>query len=303
MVMLSEGPRRKHVNPYHVLQVRSDATLSEIRQHYRRLALWHHPGRCATSTNDRELQRRAQVFEILAACYETLVYHRNEYNTCLHSLNHSPLKGEIHVGGKRMIVFGSVDEDYEVAPALALSSSSDSEDDEHGRHDEMKEGPMALLYRARHYEPFTNPYDVFEEAFGHAVFPRPTESEQQQHHSNWVVFVEPAAQLPAIWTGSTVKRRDGTVVSYRSRVLYSRKVTRIETTSVDEKGRKRVNVQVTSEPVSDVDDAVVSKRACKCCPSTAEQISVDEASFCSWPEMNDFDLASPCRWLWPTAAA
>ena len=38
----------QHVNPFHVLQVRQDATVDEIRQHYRRLALWHHPGRRKT---------------------------------------------------------------------------------------------------------------------------------------------------------------------------------------------------------------------------------------------------------------
>ena len=32
-----------------------------------------------------ELQRRAHVFCVLAACYETLVYYREEYNACLHN--------------------------------------------------------------------------------------------------------------------------------------------------------------------------------------------------------------------------
>jgi len=62
------------VNPYQVLQVRRDATPQEIRQAYRRLALWHHPGRCCggTTTPD-ERNRRLHVFEILAASYETLL--------------------------------------------------------------------------------------------------------------------------------------------------------------------------------------------------------------------------------------
>jgi len=60
------------VNPYHVLQVRRDATPSEIRQSYRRLALFHHCGR-AKLTSPTERQRRWQIFVIVAACYETLM--------------------------------------------------------------------------------------------------------------------------------------------------------------------------------------------------------------------------------------
>lgn len=62
------------VDPYRVLQVRRDATPQEIRHAYRRLSLWHHPGRslsCQT-IDQQERYRRVQVFEILAACYETL---------------------------------------------------------------------------------------------------------------------------------------------------------------------------------------------------------------------------------------
>jgi hypothetical protein len=78
------------VDPYRVLQVRRDATPQEIRHSYRRLSLWHHPGRSihihtATSSSSSnhtsnnngiacaERYRRCQVFEILAACYETLL--------------------------------------------------------------------------------------------------------------------------------------------------------------------------------------------------------------------------------------
>ena len=61
-------------NPYQVLQVRRDATTSEIQHAYRRLALWHHPGRCCGGTVSlEERTRHLQVFEILAASYETLL--------------------------------------------------------------------------------------------------------------------------------------------------------------------------------------------------------------------------------------
>jgi len=288
------------VNPYHVLQVRHDATLSEIRQNYRRLALWYHPGRAkATIVDEIELQRRAQVFEILAASYETLVDYRDAYNACLHSLDHPPLKGEIHVGGKRMMVLGSMDEDYEVVPTLLRASSDESEDDENEReqafrHENthcMKDSPLELLYRSRHYQAFTDPYDVFEKVCGHAVFARPN----QRRHNKWIVLdgeTATTAPRPAIWTGSTVKRRDGTVVSFTSRAHFNRKVTKTETTTVDEDGISHVHIQVTSKQVPD--DQYTSVPKSICCRSSMEDALIEESSLCSWPEM-----ASPYSWLFP----
>ena len=96
-------------NPYHVLQIRRDATLVEIRQAYRRLALWHHPGRCCGGTSSiQERQRRLHVFTLVAASYETLAdpstrgrcdaLLRQEY----HHAQRSDLlpAGQVHVGGK-----------------------------------------------------------------------------------------------------------------------------------------------------------------------------------------------------------
>jgi hypothetical protein len=47
------------VDPYQVLQVRRDATRSELRQAYRKLALWHHPGRTCGGREKRA--RRATL--------------------------------------------------------------------------------------------------------------------------------------------------------------------------------------------------------------------------------------------------
>jgi hypothetical protein len=60
------------VDPYHVLQVRRDATPGEIQQNYKRLALWHHPSR-TLQVDAAERSRRSHVFNVLAACYETLI--------------------------------------------------------------------------------------------------------------------------------------------------------------------------------------------------------------------------------------
>lgn len=63
------------VNPYHVLELRRDATPAEIIGSYRKLALIYHPGRNVSSPRERKI--RMQFFEILAACYETLMH--NEF--------------------------------------------------------------------------------------------------------------------------------------------------------------------------------------------------------------------------------
>ncbi|GAX19684.1 hypothetical protein FisN_19Hh270 [Fistulifera solaris] len=53
------------IDPYQLLQIRRGATTQEIRHAYQRLALLHHPV--------RRRQQNQQMFEILAACYETLM--------------------------------------------------------------------------------------------------------------------------------------------------------------------------------------------------------------------------------------
>jgi curved DNA-binding protein CbpA len=64
---------RPIIDPYQVLQIRRDATPSEIRHSYKRLALWHHPQRKVSDVSLEEGRRRNQLFKVLAACYETLM--------------------------------------------------------------------------------------------------------------------------------------------------------------------------------------------------------------------------------------
>jgi curved DNA-binding protein CbpA len=75
------------LNPYDVLKLRKDATPSEIVLSYRKLALFHHPGRkkSGTSSCPIELRRRMEFFEVLAACYETLMHNefRRRYDILL----------------------------------------------------------------------------------------------------------------------------------------------------------------------------------------------------------------------------
>lgn len=60
------------VDPYRVLELRRDATPSEIIGSYRKLALIYHPGRKISCPLERK--KRMQFFEVLAACYETLMH-------------------------------------------------------------------------------------------------------------------------------------------------------------------------------------------------------------------------------------
>mmetsp|Transcript_12543 Transcript_12543/g.31594 ORF Transcript_12543/g.31594 Transcript_12543/m.31594 type:complete len:514 (+) Transcript_12543:56-1597(+) len=64
--------RNAPVNPYRVLELRRDATPSEIIGSYRKLALMYHPGRKISCPLERK--KRMQTFEVLAACYETLMH-------------------------------------------------------------------------------------------------------------------------------------------------------------------------------------------------------------------------------------
>ena len=104
------------VDPYQVLQVRRDATHSEIRQAYRRLALWHHPGRSLSvlllaydDPAERRLRRLA-VFGTVAACFETLMDAptRRRCDGLLRDLelvqkHRHWLPGDVHVGGRKVV--------------------------------------------------------------------------------------------------------------------------------------------------------------------------------------------------------
>jgi hypothetical protein len=122
------------VNPYHILQVRRDATTSEIRKSYRRLALLNHPGRGHDSGDQRK--RRLQMFEILAASYEALVGKESRRRFDLHlsvvenlRFNRG-LAGEMFIGGKRLgtrpIAPETPIQEIEILPRLVRSDSSSS---------------------------------------------------------------------------------------------------------------------------------------------------------------------------------
>ena len=297
------------VNPYHVLQIRRDATPSEIRHAYRRLSLWHHPGRQAESKEER--QRRLQVFEIVAACYETLI--SNDSRRRLdHLLQETESKksssgplaksstgadkvlamdsSSPHVATKSLLIVEEDDEDDIddlVVPGLSRASSSSSlsgghDDDQlllfsctptpsacqektklnkilnvststsgeeaevHFTQSETNRlfgGPLSMLYRARKWEPFTDPFLLFEELFGHPVFPDlPHDFGKQQE---WKPL---RATRSAGWQGSSHIEEDGSTVYTTTRILHDRRLTRTEAVVEDPRsGVKKTVITVTSE--------------------------------------------------------
>jgi curved DNA-binding protein CbpA len=368
------------INPYQVLELRRDATPTEIVQSYRKLALWHHPGRGGSSTPE-ERRRRLHFFEILSASYETLIHQesRRRYDVGLKQLerkrlaglgvtsssaSHVTSDGSSSLPGSRNLsrlltdrcpssatstlntqtiqnrhhsLHRHVAKEEDAVPGLANSSSSEtstpskarrqdalnkqqlaqsasshsaadsrtsgcnflctptltetlspnniksksksliigdssasrSSADEAEIHftertvDRLFGGPLAPLHRARNFEPFTDPFDVFERVFGSPVFPRVTledetvverpESNLGEKRNELALAVRSPWNHKAGWTGTAHKDKDGhTTVFISSRVYRDRKITRTETIHVDpETGKTTSEVKVEGENLLD----------------------------------------------------
>lgn len=286
---------KESVNPYQVLQVRRDATPSELREAYRRLALWHHPGRCCKE----DQERRYKIFVIISACYELLQDndHRQRYDMFVYQLERNFIMGgEILVGGKPLFVpwtstkqpmvdYSNVcatprDAPVDVIPALISSSSTSSGEEEiHYSEEETTRlygGPLELLYKARRWQPFTNPYIVFDKVFGSSVFAQVqidnTCSSTATTAAAALALDDTTDKMPTTttaWTGTTTTLPDGSIVSITSRVLLGRKLTRTERTTILKDGKRQSTVQVTAEPWNakdhDTDDHVGSNMNCCGC--------------------------------------
>ncbi|KAG7369175.1 DnaJ domain containing protein [Nitzschia inconspicua] len=363
------------INPYQVLELRRDATVSEIVHSYQKLALWHHPGRGGSTSLEKQ-RRRMYLFEILSACYETLIHPESRRRYDIHlkqlerkrmslrsvlstSASHATSDGSATRKGRnlpRLLVnrcpssttstlnsqmsqcyhhkpIPNMLKDTDPIPALARSSSSSdmsspaqapSEDNmEHKRSDSsvtgsksqeagcnllcspmLKEslaaqskslivgdssasrssadeaeiqftattvdrlfgGPLAPLHRARNFEPFSDPFDVFERVFGSPVFPRVTKMQDEtvvDRRGNPPTSADRRVEMASAvrspwnhkpgWTGAAHKDEDGrTTVFVSSRVVRDRKITRIETMHVDpETGKATSEVKVEGETLLD----------------------------------------------------
>lgn len=259
---------RELVNPYTALHVRQDATPLEIRDAYRRLALWHHPGRKSRDLTPSELQRRYDVFTVLAASYEALI--DPETRQTFDLLVRQAFHGEVWVGGKPLSLslsksssqvpctldaLGKEKEQHNalVLPALVETASSDSEE-----QDDDDADPLALIIQARGGRAVSDPYDVFEGVFGSRPFERIA----------CQPFVVKTARRPvtlssSAWTGSSRTLQDGRVVSTTCRILHDRKLTRTELLAPNAGGTKRLLVTVTGEDIAgDEVESTVSNFLC-----------------------------------------
>ena len=365
------------VDPYRVLQVRHDCTPQECRHAYKRLSLWHHPGRSVNCSN-KERCRRRQVFEILAACYETLV-DKESRRRCDALLKDEQLqeeqqqqtrfKGDVRVGqvGRNHQQQQAVDNNnsnilnHALLPDLSAASSESSLDGEelsqanttqaklpaaksaprkqkrHHHHmaplhllqcglesldlstnntndddqlpcvmnasssttahtpvqhysaaetNRLFGGPLQLLYRARRWMPFSDPFDVFARVFGSTVSlghylpvrDWNADADDTDNNSNVnaaasnaadVAALEAPAPKSAAWTGSSQTLADGTVIYTTCRTLNDRLMTRTETVKTDPAtGRTHSFVSVTSHAVAPppartaVDDAAQEDSFC-----------------------------------------
>ncbi len=354
-------------NPYQILQVRRDATAMEIRQSYRRLALWHHPGRKhAFEDSQQGRQRRYQSFTLLAACYETLINgdSRRRYDNICREVEQLKLqagvRGAMFVGGKPLLRVSSCESpektmtlggdasatkqslfrdrgrtgEFDQVPLLSRASSGSSTDGDDAQRGEMDEiqsscgtnisfkqssvgstpsrkvgncrsvraatvttnrslvavpaslvdatsseedeepethftesttrrlfgGPLSHLFKARNFEPFSDPYDVFENVFGSDVFPRVSRQEIGYGDDNMCQSLDPqgatpmspsSPRSPAAWKGECHTSPDGkTTIFLTSRVLHDRRLTRIETVKKVAPGKTQTHLSVTSEPLT-----------------------------------------------------
>lgn len=144
----SPAKQKSHpINPYHVLNVRSDASQDEIRVAYRKLALLHHPYRNRTGNGGKE--DRLTLFVILSASYETLMDHeaRRRYDSTV-----APT---------------AVTEKASPPRSCSINTNQLNEWDQH-------HGPLRDLYRARQYTPFRDPYQLFDDVFQCQLFTETT---------------------------------------------------------------------------------------------------------------------------------
>jgi hypothetical protein len=300
------------VNPYQMLQVRKDATKAEIREAYRRLALWHHPRRTQAALSVEEKKRRRRMFTVLAACCETLL-ERDSRARC-----DALLKEQLHRSlPAPLITTGSMGSDAQQQkptkhplpscselplPFLCrtFSSSTDGEEEEEGTgwtvwpcactgmepplpkfhnnsrtvpshvlrscsteeidqlhytHAETNRlfgGPLSLLYQARSFKTFSDPYNFFERVFGSSAFPTDNDSSSSDDSKNAVLPVTASSSRSSAWTGSSEILPNGTTVYTTSRIVGGRKLTKKEAITVDPiTGQKRSCITVTGEDIQD----------------------------------------------------
>ena len=428
------------IDPYQLLQVRRDANKAEIRQAYRRLALWHHPGRTASGISsacyhpiadddhqahpqqqlEEDLDRRRQMFGMLAAAYETLSDPdaRRRCNVLLREPQQNTVSTEEEAPPTPVQSSSSIMEDDDAqeslaattgcasafaldpassarmspqttTPSLAEISSSDSEEEEQHeeetkdettaliaisnppeqqqvqrcdqtcrfvldcargassassgdysifplpsllpgtspttvsqrraaaraeRHytqtdtDRLFGGPLQLLFRARRWRPFTDPYVVFESVFGSPLgppSPRTTKSPHSPSSTPWHALERTPLSPRCGETTMARQQSDGSLLITRSRLVphLRKRIIRQELQWTDPvTGQRRVSITVTSELCDEDDDVDISTQHGLCHFAFCDAWDTNACSFssCHWEHVlcgGNFLLCCDSPWF------
>jgi DnaJ domain len=180
------------------------------------------------------------------------------------------------------------------------SSSTDTPDNIHytkTETDRLFGGPLSLMYQARMFRPFSDPTKIFDQVFGHNIFPSTNNKDDLKNCHTTPHCATPVrnhtqttptdySHLPAVgttnlpatstlptnpkssssWTGTTCETLpDGTSVYITYRILHGRTLTKRETIAVDPvTGKKKSTITVTSRDLpydnTERDDTGAKKR-------------------------------------------
>lgn len=267
-ILLDCGENDGHMNPYHALQVREDATPSEIRQCYRKLSLYYHPGR-------KRCRQNYHKFTILSKSYETLIDNqtRHKYDELLHqelSTRNKTRKiwqaepktptspsffnfyDSDSDGDELSTILGSwlnspvgdsksktnkIEKDV---PQLLLTPESPTVPFTQKRSKHL--GPLWLLYESRMGEEFRDPYDVFEQVFGSKLYERVYFDDGDCCEDAIVVYHKNRSDSPmGPWSGTCERNlENNSLMMTTTRVLAGRKLTRTVEQDID--GIRRITI-------------------------------------------------------------
>jgi len=150
-------------------------------------------------------------------------------------------------------------------PALMKPSTSSTTCDEDPPHyseaatDRLFGGPLQFMFRARRWQPFTDPYEVFQRVFGSSLgVAGPGKRSNNKIPSNVRTAVITPAHA-ANWNSETQSLPNGTFINRNSKTMYDhrtivRTVTRFQEPST---GYTRTTIEVTTNEPTDVLDMSV----------------------------------------------
>ena len=151
----------------------------------------------------------------------------------------------------------SYDESLQLPALLNSSSTTEVYQGDEERHytetdtDRLFGGPLQLLFRARRWRPFTDPFVVYKSVFGSEI-PGSSKADDidDDKPTSWNSLDGTSSQGEPWKRGSAERQADGSMVYTQRRVFRNKRIIRRETVWTDlETGQKRTTVSVTSEPV------------------------------------------------------